>query len=862
MASVIQAHDWRRVFTRAAQLLSESTSHVATLEKTLAACLPELGDCGFFDSRDADQVVRVAQAYEDEAVESILRPTRWMRQERGDLNLCALSTGQPALHPDTNDEWYRKVATSAAHLEILRRLAFRSMITVPMRHRGELIGALTLFMGRSGRRHDKEHLALALDVAGLASPVVANAQLMERNARAERALRASEERLRVSVRAACIGVWEWTLEDDVVYWSPEYREIYGLPEDGAPTFTAGMSVVLPQDRDAVQLAMKDALEHGGEFRTEHRITHPTKGLRWIQSIGRPVVDAAGRAVRVTGIVMDITEKQTTHRELQALRDRLSEELDAMRRLQKISARVIRHDDRIESLLEEILDVALAITGRDRGAIQLVDAERGILRLAAQRGFQPAFVQRIAQVHRDDPLPSARAWRQGQRLVIDDIAGDPGVDAPLRELMLAEGIQAVQSTPLVSRDGRIIGMFTTHSGTPHGRPERELRLLDLLSREAADLVERAQAEALLRDADRRKDEFLAILAHELRNPLAPIRYAVSIAREPSSTREQRRRAETVIERQVSHMGRLLDDLLDISRIARGTVEMKREWISVESVLSAAVEAARPLVDARGHSLSTELGGELMVYADPVRITQIVTNLLTNAAKYTDAGGRIELAARREGDGLVISVKDTGMGIAPEMRPRLFTLFSQADGVLNRSEGGLGIGLALVKGFVELHGGTVEVRSDGHGRGSEFLVRLPGVKAVEPRDARQSAPEPAAPSALRILIADDNRDICETCATLVELWGHEPHVAADGMEALDLVDKVRPDIALIDIGMPGMNGYEVARRIRQSPHGKDVVLIAVTGWGQEEAKAQAAVAGFDHHLTKPIDTAQLARILGAL
>jgi signal transduction histidine kinase len=298
------------------------------------------------------------------------------------------------------------------------------------------------------------------------------------------------------------------------------------------------------------------------------------------------------------------------------------------------------------------------------------------------------------------------------------------------------VHAVQATPLVSRSGQVVGTLATHGMAPHAWTERELRLLDMLSREAADFIERAKADEQLKEADRRKDEFLAILAHELRNPLAPIRYAISIAREAGSSEQQRRRAESVIDRQVAHMGRLLDDLLDVSRIARGTVQLRRQQVSLEAVVQAATEAARPLVEAKAHELVVTGLAATTVDVDPVRITQVLTNLLNNAAKYTEPRGRIELAFEIRGADLAIRVSDNGMGLAEEVRPRLFTLFAQAQGAAQRAEGGLGIGLALVKGFVELHGGSVAAQSEGSGRGTCFTVALPGA-VVQPV---QAAPEP--------------------------------------------------------------------------------------------------------------------------
>lgn len=381
----------------------------------------------------------------------------------------------------------------------------------------------------------------------------------------------------------------------------------------------------------------------------------------------------------------------------------------------------------------------------------------------------------------------------------------------------------------------------------------------ISKVARDISRRKREERDIVESARRKDEFLAILSHELRNPLAPIRYALTLARQPNTTPAQRDRAEEVIARQVDHMGRLLDDLLDVSRIARGHVELHKKWLDLTSVVGASIDAARPLLDRKGHTLSLDLPREALRFeADPVRVTQVLSNLLNNAAKYTDHGGHIHLRAWREEGLVAISVKDDGIGMNEAMVPRLFQLFSQAHPAINRSEGGLGIGLALVKGFVEMHGGRVEARSGGPGCGSEFVVRFP--IGHGPREAKAPPGElPRVSSRLRVLIADDNADSAETCAMLMQVWGHEVRVAHNGAEALKVAEEFQPQVALLDIGMPQLNGYQLAEAIRVRPWATRTVLIAVTGWGQEDDKEEASRAGFDHHLTKPVDPATLEPLL---
>lgn len=382
----------------------------------------------------------------------------------------------------------------------------------------------------------------------------------------------------------------------------------------------------------------------------------------------------------------------------------------------------------------------------------------------------------------------------------------------------------------------------------------------LARLRANEEQLRRSEEALRDADQRKDEFLALLAHELRNPLAPLRYALAANRKADRTPEQRRWADEIMERQVAHMSRLLDDLLDISRITRGTLELKKAPAELTSVLSAAIETARPLLDARHHSLSLDFPHEAMrLEADAVRLAQVFSNLLINAAKYTDPHGRIQLGARREGNELLVSVRDNGIGISADMAPRLFTMFAQADGVRDRTEGGLGVGLALVRGIVALHGGTVCAHSEGPGRGSEFIVTLPisepAAEIAQPADAADTV----AGMGLRILVADDNRDAADTCAALLEISGHHVQTAYSGRQALELAASFRPHAVLLDIGLPDLSGYALAKHIRESSWGQRTRLVAVTGWGQSEDRRRAYEAGFDHHLAKPVDPEALESAL---
>ena len=370
----------------------------------------------------------------------------------------------------------------------------------------------------------------------------------------------------------------------------------------------------------------------------------------------------------------------------------------------------------------------------------------------------------------------------------------------------------------------------------------------------DISNLKRVEDELREADRRKDEFLATLAHELRNPLAPIRNSLQILKMPGVDAATVQQTRDMMERQVHHLIRLVDDLLDVSRVMRGKIELRRESVELATVVARAVETAQPLIEVQGHQLEIAVPSEsLLLSADPVRLAQVVGNLLTNAAKYTEANGRIWLKAEREDGRAVLRVRDNGIGIAPDVLPHVFDLFMQVDHAAARSQGGLGIGLTLVKNLVEMHGGTVEACSEGLGRGCEFVVRFPLLtsgnrNAVEDGNGQQQA-ETIRASGHRLLVVDDNRDAAVSLAMLLRLQGHEVHVAHDGPSALAVAASYRPHVVFLDIGMPGMDGYETARRMRELPGMGNVVLAALTGWGQQEDRRRTAEAGFNHHLVKP-------------
>jgi PAS domain S-box-containing protein len=394
----------------------------------------------------------------------------------------------------------------------------------------------------------------------------------------------------------------------------------------------------------------------------------------------------------------------------------------------------------------------------------------------------------------------------------------------------------------------------------GRPRGFVKVLrDTTERRRMEEELRRRAEELAQ-ADRQKNEFLAMLAHELRNPLAAVVNAVHVMRLPDQEARTIDRSREIVEQQVGHMARLLDDLLDVSRITRGKVTLHKEPLDAAQAVARAVESVRPGAEARGHRLSFEVADvPLIVEADATRLEQVFTNLLNNAIKYTDDGGEIRILARREAGEAVVGVRDTGIGIDPQVLPRVFDLFAQADRSLDRAQGGLGIGLTLVRNLVELHGGRVDASSDGPGRGSEFVVRLPSSSIPCPPPTPPAAAADGRRDGLRVLIVDDNLHAAESLAVLLRHWGHHVALAHDGPEAIRAAHEHRPSVLLLDIGLPRMDGYRVARRLREHPAFQGLVIIALTGYGQDEDRRRSRDAGFDHHLVKPVDLKFLRTLL---
>ena len=579
--------------------------------------------------------------------------------------------------------------------------------------------------------------------------------------------------------------------------------------------------------------------------------HPNEPRYWLSSY-YPVRNDSGELLGVNVAVRDITRRKQAEANALFLLD---------------VGECIRFAADGDELLWAV-SVALGEHLRaSRCAFIRIDGEQD--RVVVQRDYHPHMPSLVGTYLLSALAPAiVDAGRLGQTIVVGDVSRDQRtaefVDA-LRRL----GVSAYVATPLV-RDGQLTSAIVVAMAEPHEWNEREVALVNLVAERTWESAGKLQldralreSDAALRDADRRKDEFLATLAHELRNPLSLMRNVVTLQQTSGAPHSDPQWGKDIIDRQVNYLTRLTDDLFDVSRITREKLDLQKETLNLPEVIKAAVESCRPLIDQRRHELIVTMSQKaIYIDADRVRLTQVFMNLLNNAAKYTPDRGHIWLNVEPAGDTVEVRIKDTGLGIAPENLPRLFELFYQVDRSFTRSEGGLGLGLTLVHRLVELHGGKVEARSAGVNRGSEFIVRLPVLEnlshSVEPAAVHENGA--LAPTRCRrILVADDFPQSADTLAQLLRREGFEVRVAQDGIEAFQTAAEFRPDVVVLDIAMPKLNGYEAARKIREQPWGGEIILIALTGWGQQQDRRRTQDAGFNAHLTKPVNYNAIMELL---
>lgn len=650
-----------------------------------------------------------------------------------------------------------------------------------------------------------------------------------------------------------------TLGGEILTWNSGAERLFGYT--AAEAIGQSIALIVPPERREEESGILARLRRGERVQHFETVRVSKHGRRIDISLSiSPILDGHGRIVGASKVARDISERKQFQDTLVAMKDELASQLADLGRLQEMSVR-LNTTLELQPILNETIRTAAELQGTDRGVISLCNDEHG-LEVRASQGFNPEFLAAIA----GDPAAGAgrTSLLERRRVVVEDIENDPSF-ASHRDAARKAEVRAVNSTPLISRTGKLIGVLSTHFRATHRPSARELHLVDLCVRQAVDAIENARLYHQLREADRSKNEFLAVLAHELRNPLAPIRNAAQILHLTHVPTPEFKSALDLIDRQMVQMTRLIDDLLDIARITGNKLELRRQTLKLADVLAAAAETCRPMIDERGQSLIVSVPAEaILLDADLTRLAQVVSNLLNNASKFTPANGQIWLTAVRQGSDAVISVRDTGLGIDPRALPDIFDMFAQGDHATCAPQSGLGIGLTLVKRLVEMHGGSVRASSDGPGKGSEFVVRIP-MLMEKPTPASASSPrqEPASASnALRILVVDDNVDSASSLEILLRMMGHHVRSVHDGPEALTAAESFRPNVLLLDIGLPEMSGHEVARRIRQEPWGHLMTLIAMTGWGQPEDKRHSEEAGFDHHLVKPVDPASLLRVLATL
>ena len=676
-------------------------------------------------------------------------------------------------------------------------------------------------------------------------------------------------------------LWSASPDGEMIQDSPSWRELTGQT-CGEWQGLGWLNALHPADRERTRHMWLEAVADGTRFQTEYRVRRPDGSYTPVMARATPVLDADGTVRAWLGTCMDITEMRQTE-------ERLREQIRINETLYRLGVSFARElDDK--KLVQLVTDVATDLSGAHFGAFLFrAPGDPDVYRPYALSGPEAkAFAAFVTPA----TSPLFAATFRGETVVrLHDIRTDPRFSRADATLPGSGGVvRSYLAVPVLGRTGQVMGgLFLGHEQARRFTESHD-RLVVGLAAQAAVALENARLYQALKEseaaarraydaakrAERRKDEFLAMLGHELRNPLAPIVTALEILRLKRGAAPPDKEC-AVIERQVRHLTGLVDDLLDISRITRGKVELEKRVLDLAEVVAKAVEMASPLLEVKTHTLDISVPENMLVEGDPRRLIQVVSNLITNAAKYTEPGGSIIIAGtwERGGKEAVLRIWDNGIGIPGELLPHVFDLFTQADCSLDRKAGGLGIGLTVVKSLVALHGGKVSAHSEGTNRGSEFLIRLP---AHQPRRAIGQSPgeQPAGgqprgehaaevtdgdhyTSSTRILVVDDNQDAASAVVQVLEMLGYECGIAHDGPSALSLAHRFDPDVAILDIGLPVMDGYELATRLRKLPGLSDLRLIAVTGYGQHEDRARSAQAGIEAHLIKPVCLEALRGVL---
>jgi PAS domain S-box-containing protein len=701
-----------------------------------------------------------------------------------------------------------------------------------------------------------------------------------KQARTLAALRESEERARRTLAEQMVaGVAECDSAGKFILVNQRYCDITGYSKDELLKMRID-EITDPADWEANAELYSRLFKIGESFFIENRYRRKDDSEIWVNTHVSPIRNIQGKVKEAVSVVIDITRRKRAEWELASARDRLAADLDAMTRLQRIGAIFVREGE-LPAVFGEIVEAAIAITGTDKGDIQLFEPESGKLNIVAHRGFQQSFLDFWNAEEAEGVC--GISLRLGQRVIVENVTLSPiFIGTPAMKALLKSGVWAVQSTPVISRSGRLLAVFSTHFAFPHRPDERALRLLDLLALQTADIIERAQAEAALRaafeqaeTATRAKDEFLAVVSHELRSPLTSILGYARLVRAETTHEARICQMAEIIERNGKMQLQLIEDLLDTARIISGKLKLEVQPVDLVTVISAALDVVGPAAQAKGIQLESDLdpfAGQ--VTGDPNRLQQVVWNLLSNAIKFTPSGGRVEITLKREDPHVQIVVGDNGKGIDPEFLPHIFERFRQRDMSSGRRAGGLGLGLALVKHLVELHGGTVEAESSGKGKGAFFAIRLP-LRAVYTSPAAEQKPASTmlgsgakSLAGLRALIVDDEEEVRFLLAMTLESFGAMVQAAASGTEMLETLARQTAaqhfDVLICDIGMPGEDGYQVIRKVRAlaPDKGGAIPAIALTAYGRAEDRVRALTAGFQMHIAKPVDPDELAVVILSL
>jgi PAS domain S-box-containing protein len=707
----------------------------------------------------------------------------------------------------------------------------------------------TLLITRSGRERPIDDSAAPIrDETG----TVLGSVLVFRDVSERKRAEELQVRLAAIVESSDDAIISKTIEGIITTWNPGAERLFKYSASEA--IGEPITLIIPPERIDEERAILLRLSRRERIQHYETIRVDRFGRRLDISLSVcPLVDSSGRVIGAAKVARDISEKRITIEALRRSerRHRLLAEVGQAVQVYSTGEEITGAAAR---LLVEHLEVERCAYVETRSSGRLV-----IIGAAARGVLSEERVESVAT----DSTSRVLAMGHNEPFVVADVEDDTRITPEELEACSDAGIKAVMWVPL-HRDGGLTAAMAIYHTAPRPWSIDEIELVQIVADRCWEALERAKvsldlraSESQLKEADRKKDEFIALLAHELRNPLAPIRNGLEVLRLADDPRV-RDDALDMMGRQLTHMVRLVDDLLDVARIARNKLELRRSHIQLADVVRNAVEASQPLFTQRGHKLEIALPHRpVLLDADSTRLSQVVANLLTNSAKYTERGGRIRLTGAIDGDQVEISVHDTGSGISRDDLPNIFAMFAQVDRTDDRSSGGLGIGLALVKALVEMHDGTVTAESAGLGHGSTFKVRLQTI--AEPDAPAEPAPSDTTDPALRrrVLVVDDNVDAANSMSMMLRLLGHEARTAHDGLQAIEVTREFQPDVILMDLGMPRLNGYEAARQIREFD--SNVRIVALTGWGQEPQRERSRTAGCDGHLIKPIDLAALRRIL---